>query len=151
MKPRGPDAPDLLPAPTSRSATRIASGARRPNPAGGTVADPYGEHPARSPGWVVFVGFGGFVFTIGAVVLETVSGSYANSALPGWAKWVPPAWPQPLRVIWWLVVATSAGAFRWSSNWVGLQPNRVVTALTVMPFVAFAMGIAIGADWATWH
>lgn len=99
----------------------------------------------------MLIGFGGLVFTMCAVAVEVASGSYANSVVPGWAEWVPLAWPQPLRVIWWLVVAASAGAFRWSLAKLGLRPNHLVTALTVTPFVVFAMGIAFGAHWATWH
>ncbi|MGH9247217.1 MAG: hypothetical protein ACRD29_23460 [Acidimicrobiales bacterium] len=72
-------------------------------------------------------------------------------SVPGWAEWVPLAWPQPLRVLWWLAVAAGAAAFRWSPGRVGLRPSRVVTVLTVVPFVVFAVGIGAGADWATWH
>jgi hypothetical protein len=100
---------------------------------------------------VLVAGLGGLLFTIGAVILEVVSSSYANSAVPGWAHWVPLAWPQPLRVGWWLAVAAAAGGFRWSLGQLGMQPHRLVTALTAAPFVAFAAGIGAGADWATWH
>lgn len=97
------------------------------------------------------MGLGGAPFTIGAVILEAISGQYANSPTPGWAHWVPLAWPQPLRVMWWLVVAAAASGFRWSLHHIGLRPNRVVTVCTVAPFLVFAAGIAVGADWATWH
>jgi len=100
---------------------------------------------------VLLAGIGGLAFTMGAVALEVVSSSYANSTVPGWAHWVPLAWPQPLRVAWWLAVAAGAAGFRWSLGRVGLRPSRVVTALTVAPFVGFAAGIGAGADWATWH
>ncbi|MGQ0618282.1 MAG: hypothetical protein ACT4PW_15060 [Acidimicrobiia bacterium] len=88
---------------------------------------------------------------MGAVVLEVLSSGYANSEVPGWAHWVPLAWPQPLRVVWWLSVAVAAAGFRWSLAQVGLRTSRVVTVLTVGPFLAFAVGIGAGADWATWH
>lgn len=94
------------------------------------------------------VGLGGLAFNAGAVILEVISGQYANSAVPGWARWVPLAWPQPLRVLWWLAVAAG---FRWSLQRIGLRPSRVVTVCTVVPFLAFAAGIGLGADWATWH
>ena len=107
---------------------------------------------ARVPsGWVLMLGLGGLVFTAGAVVLEVISGQYANSAVPGWARWVPLAWPQPLRVAWWLAVAAGAAGFRWSLHRIGLRPSRVVTAGTVVPFLVVAAGIGLGADWATWH
>ncbi len=97
------------------------------------------------------MGLGGLAFTLGAVILEVISGQYANSVVPGWAHWVPLAWPQPLRVVWWLAVAAGAGGFRWSLHRIGLRPSRVVTVGTVVPFLAFDGGIGAGADWATWH
>jgi hypothetical protein len=100
---------------------------------------------------VLLIGLGGLAFTAGAVVLEMISGQYANSGVPGWARWVPLAWPQPLRVAWWLAVAAGAGGFRWSLHRIGLRPSRVVAVGTVVPFLAFAAGIGAGADWATWH
>ncbi len=168
MRPRGPSAPDVAPAPPAHRVGRTGSGLRRPDPTGGAVANSYGDRPARSTpdaradeptshpsprgsGWVLVAGLGGLVFTMGAVILEVVSSSYANSSVPGWAHWVPLAWPQPLRVARWLAVATGAAGFRWSLGQVGLRPSRVVTALTVGPFVVFAAGIGVGADWATWH
>ncbi len=108
-------------------------------------------HDERAPKKALLVGVGGLAFTFGAIALEVIASRYANSQVPGWAKWVPLAWPAPLRVLWWLAVATAAGAFRWSLPHLGLRPTRVGTALTVGPFVALAVGVAIGADWATWH
>ena len=128
MRPRGPSAPDVVP----------------------TDAPTRDRSPDGS-GWVLLVGLVGLVFTMGAVALEVVSSSYANSAVPGWAEWVPLAWPQPLRVVWWLAVAATAAGFRWSLGRVGMPTSRVVTVLTVGPFVVLAVGIGAGADWATWH
>ncbi len=148
---------------------KIGSGFRRPDPTGGAVAHSHSDRPARSTprtdpaddttdgrasgpsAWVLLIGFGGIVLTLGAVILEVISGQYANSAVPGWARWVPLAWPQPLRVAWWLAVAAGAAGFRWSLQRLGLRPSRVVTVCTVVPFLAFAAGIGTGADWATWH
>lgn len=147
---------------------QIGSGFRRPGRTGGVIA-PHGGRPARSilhaeapggapsgpvagpPAWLVAVGLGGAPFTVGAVILEAISGQYANSPTPDWAHWVPLAWPQPLRVVWWLVVAVTASAFRWSLHHVGLRPNPVVTVCIVAPFLVFAAGVGVGADWATWH
>lgn len=112
--------------------------------------------PTATPGpegsrWAPLAGLVESVFAMGAVALEVVSSSYANSAAPSWAHRVPLAWTQPPRVLWWLAVAAGAAGFRWSLGRLGLRTSRVVTALTVGPFVAFAAGVAIGADWATWH
>lgn len=108
--------------------------------------------PARRfPAWVIAVGLAGAPFTVGAVVLEMISGQYANSPVPGWGAWVPLAWPQPARVVWWLVVAAAASWFRWSLGRLGLGTSRIVTVGIVTPFLVFAAGIAVGADWATWH
>jgi hypothetical protein len=32
------------------------------------------------------LGLGGLVLTLGAVILEVISGQYANSVVPGWAR-----------------------------------------------------------------
>lgn len=93
-----------------------------------------------------------FVFIIAAVVLEVVTGSAANSPFPRWAeRGAPIAWPQPARVAWWLGVAGAALAFRVALQRLGFRQRKVVVLLSVGPFVVFAAGIAIGADWATWH
>lgn len=42
----------------------------------------------------------------------------------------------------------------WGSWGTGADPRRcrrVATAVTALPFVAFAVGIAVGAAWTTWH
>lgn len=92
------------------------------------------------------------LFVVGAVVLEALGGSAANSPAPEWAEGLMPiTWSPPARVAWWLAVATAAGAYRILLGRAGAQPNRWVTVLTVAPFVTFAAGIALGADWATWH
>jgi hypothetical protein len=151
------------------------SGTCRPNPTSGAVARAHRDRPARSTpltverpasgspstadlrtadhpsSWVAVIGLTGLVVPFGAVALEVVSSSYANSSVPGWADWVPLAWPRSLRVVWWLTVAAAVFGFRWSLGRLGLRPNRVVTVLTVAPFVAFALGIAAGSDWSTWH
>lgn len=86
---------------------KIGSGFRRPDPTGGAVAPSHSDRPARftphadpagntsdsrapvPSGWVRMIGLGGLAFTAGAVILEVISGQYANSAVPGWARWVP--------------------------------------------------------------
>jgi hypothetical protein len=91
-------------------------------------------------------------FVVLAVVLEAVSGAWANSPAPGWAEWlVPLAWPQPLRVAWWLTVAGAAATYHRSLRRAGLSRRPVTVVITVAPFLVFAAGVATGADWATWH
>lgn len=93
---------------------------------------------------------GGFVLL--AVALEVVGGLGANSPVPAWAdRVVPLAWPQPVRVAWWLVVAGAAGAYRSALGRAGFPQRRTVSVLSVVPFVVFAFGVATGSDWATWH
>ncbi len=117
-----------------------------------SAADHTPEGRATGPGWwVLVIGLGGLAFAAAAVILEMISGQFANTAVPGWARWAPLAWPQPLRVAWWLAVAAGAAGFRWSLHRIGLRPSRIVTVCTVVPFLAFAAGIGAGADWATWH
>ncbi len=75
----------------------------------------------------------------------------ANSSLPSWAHLDPLAWPPWARVLWWLGVALAAATFRAGLHKVGMGSRHLADLLTVGPFVAFAVGIAWGADWATWH
>jgi hypothetical protein len=91
-------------------------------------------------------------FVLAAVALEMVSGLNANSQVPAWAaKAVPLAWPQPARVAWWLAVAGAMGTFRFLLGRAGIPQRRLVVIVSVTPFVLFAAGVAVGADWATWH
>lgn len=91
-------------------------------------------------------------FVIGAVVVEAVTGAAANSPVPAWAEELAPiAWPQAARVGWWLAVAVAAAGFQLGLRRLGIRRNPIVVAASVAPFVVFAGGIAIGADWATWH
>lgn len=91
-------------------------------------------------------------FVLLAVVLEVVGGMGANSPVPAWAQWVfPLAWPEPVRVVWWLGVAGVAAVFRLMLSRAGVRQRRSVVVLSVAPFVVFAAGIATGAEWATWH
>ncbi|MGH9151469.1 MAG: hypothetical protein ACRD03_03475 [Acidimicrobiales bacterium] len=87
-----------------------------------------------------------------AVVLEVVGGTAANSPAPGWAGYVVPlAWPQALRVAWWLAVAAAALGFRLALHRLGFRQRAPMVVASVAPFVVFAAGIATGAGWATWH
>ena len=91
-------------------------------------------------------------FVLTAVSLEVVGGQNANSPHPAWAEWaVPLAWPQPLRVLWWLAIAGAAAGYRILLGRAGFSPRRPLTVLLVVPFLLFAAGVAMGAGWATWH
>lgn len=104
-------------------------------------------HPGRDGG--VFVG--SLLFVATAIVLEVLAGEGAASSTSGAPRFVPLAWPQPVRVAWWLAVAGSATAFRMSLRGLGLPARRNSDVATVAPFPVFAGGIAFGADWATSH
>lgn len=91
-------------------------------------------------------------FVLLAVALEVASGTAAGSPVPGWAaSTVPLAWPRPLRVVWWAVVAIAAAGHRWALGRLGLHPRRLVSVVVVAPFVAFALAVALGAEWSTFH
>lgn len=106
--------------------------------------------PAQSVRWFVAV-VAAFSFVVGAVVLEVIGGLHANSTVPDWAELVPIAWPAPARVLWWLTVAAAAGLFRLGLHRLGFPQRLLVVVASVAPFVAFAVGIASGSSWSTWH
>lgn len=92
------------------------------------------------------------LFVLGAVALEVIGGLYANSPVPAWTEGVfPLSWPQPVRVVWWLAVGTAALGYRMILHRIGICQRPWVVVLSVAPFVVFAVGVAVGADWATWH
>lgn len=109
-----------------------------------------GSTPRTGLPWVMAL-VGAPVLVIGAVILEITGGANASSPVPSWAHVVPLAWPQWARVAWWLAVAGAAAAFRAGLRRAGMPTRRSGDAVAVLPFVAFAGGIAVGADWATWH
>ncbi len=91
------------------------------------------------------------LFVTGAVVLEVTGGANANSPVTGWTHLVPLGWPQWVRVVWWLSVAGAAAVFRVGLRRFGMPARRLGDVVAVAPFLTFAAGIALGADWATWH
>lgn len=107
--------------------------------------------PERSTARLGFAALGCATLVVVALVLEVLAGTAANSAVPAWARYVPLAWPQPLRALWWLAVAGAALGFRVALHRLGFRQRRAVVVASVVPFVVFAAGIAAGADWATWH
>ncbi|GAC1311975.1 MAG: hypothetical protein NVSMB16_08840 [Acidimicrobiales bacterium] len=91
-------------------------------------------------------------FVVVALAAEVVGGLYANSRVPSWAQRAfPIAWPQPVRVGWWLAVAAAALGYRVMMGRLGIPQRRWVVATSVLPFATFAFGIAVGADGATWQ
>lgn len=120
-----------------------------PSPARDAVGPPPGvddDHPI--PWW----GFAGAGFVLFAVAAELIASTWANSPAPSWLEPLAPlAWPTALRVLWWLAVAAGVGAFHAGAAVAGHRRHPAVVALTVAPFVAFAVGIGFGAEWATWH
>lgn len=111
------------------------------------------ERGLVAPGdtWWMLAVFGGAGFVVLAIALEVLAGSYANSPTPGWGHWIPLAWPTAARVVWWLLVAAAAGAFRFGLGRLGFRQRPLTVVLTIGPFVGFALGIAAGAEWAAWH
>lgn len=91
-------------------------------------------------------------FVLFAVALEAISGQSANSKNPGWVYGlVPLTWSTPARVGWWLLVGAAAGGHRYYLVRAGLASGRWLVGVLAAPFVGFAISIAAGASWSTWH
>lgn len=87
----------------------------------------------------------------GAVVAEVVAAQHANSDPVGWAAWFPLTWPVEARVAFWSVVAAAAAGFRWGLHRLGMRQRPLVVVATVAPFALFALGVATGSSFTTWH
>ena len=48
-------------------------------------------------------------------------------------------------------VAGAAGLFRLGLQRLGFRQRLLVVMASIGPFVAFAVGIATGSSWSTWH
>lgn len=123
-----------------------------PDPGPADAGDPTRPHgggdTAPVPWWVVTSG----LFVLAAIAAEVVASAFANSQAPGWALYVVPlAWPAAARVVWWLVVAAAAAVYHVGLARAGHPRRPVLAVLTVGLFVAFAVSIAFGGQWATWH
>lgn len=105
------------------------------------------------PGRVVIAAIGLALLVIGSVLLEMVAGAAAPGNFEtSWVdRLVPLTWPQPVRVLWWLVIAGAAGTHRYLLDRLAGRRRWWLPALYGAPFVAFAAGIAAGAQWATFH
>lgn len=88
---------------------------------------------------------------VGAVVAEVVAAQFANSTVPDFGEWFPLAWPRPARVAWWVAVSAAAGGFRLGLHRLGMRQRPLVVGMTIAPFAIFAIGVALGADYSTWH
>lgn len=104
--------------------------------------------PPRLAGW----GWAAMLFVFVAVALEVLGGQYSNSQVSSITNWVVPlGWPQAARVVWWLTVAAAAATFRYAERTAGIRRNPILIVASVLPFVIFAIGIALGASFSTWH
>lgn len=109
------------------------------------------DREGSTGGRALLVGLGCFVFAGSAVALEVAGSLWANSDVPDWAGLAPLAWPRAARVALWSTVAAAAFLYRRSLSRAGLPSHPAMTILTVAPFLVYAVGIAAGAEWATWH
>lgn len=121
-----------------------------------TVGNPFASRrlPAPAhPGRVVTAAIGLALFVIGAVILEMMAGAAAPANFEtSWVdRLVPLTWPQPGRVLWWLVIAGAAATHRYLLDRLAGRCRWWLPMLYGAPFVAFAAGIAAGAQWATFH
>ncbi|MBW3662752.1 MAG: hypothetical protein KY469_06605 [Actinobacteria bacterium] len=106
------------------------------------------EHDQPLPGWAL----AGGAVTLLAVTLEllgSVLGDSPSTGYPGWL--VPIAWPTAVRVAWWLVATAGAAATSHGLAHAAGRRGYVRTVVVAAPFLIFAVGIALGAEWATWH
>ncbi len=91
------------------------------------------------------------VVVVLAILVEALVGMASAAEAPGWAHVVlPPAWPDPLRGLWWLVIGAAAGRGQWLLR-AGRRGRLVVALATTAPFVAFAVGSALGSPLTSWH
>jgi hypothetical protein len=91
-------------------------------------------------------------FVAVAIAAEVIGGLYANSSAPALSERVfPITWPRPARVAWWLAVGAAALGYRLILHRIGIRQRAWVAFVSVAPFVVFAVGVAVGADWARWH
>lgn len=108
---------------------------------------PSAEDPGV-PRWA----FVGGVFALVAIALE-IWGNWGTGADPrppmSWL--VPSGWPMAIRVAWWLLAAAGTVVANRGLAVATGRSRRVATAVTALPFIAFAVGIAVGAEWTTWH
>lgn len=93
------------------------------------------------------------LFVMIAVVAEFIGGRGGPALSTHHGRSISPStWPDAARVIWWLLVASAAGAYRALADWVERRRPRLwLAALTGLPFFAFAVGIATNSSWASFR
>lgn len=101
---------------------------------------------------VLWWALAGGAVTMLAVVLEFLGSFLGDSPSTGYPGWlVPIAWPTPVRVVWWLVATVGAVAASRGTAYATGRPRHLRTVAVAAPFLLFAVGVATGATWATWH
>ena len=92
------------------------------------------------------------VLVLLAIALEVASGQGANSPeVADFSPFVPLSWPQPVRALWWVLVATAAGGHRLLLDPGPGRRRWVLAGVAATPFLVFAGGVASGAQWSAWH
>ncbi len=86
-----------------------------------------------------------------AVGLEVAAGGAANSPEASYAGFFPLSWSQPVRVLWWLVIAAAAAGHRLLLVRAGMATGRVLPVVLALPFLVFAAGVAASTSWTAWH
>ncbi|MGI9017629.1 MAG: hypothetical protein ACR2HR_11105 [Euzebya sp.] len=111
------------------------------------TARPDDERPLPGWGWLAAL------FVLAAVLGEAIAGQYgAATPSPSWQYVVVPAtWHPSARAAWWLLVAGAAGAFRLAERRAGIRRNPLIVLGSTVPFLAFAVGAGLSAEWAAWH
>lgn len=107
-----------------------------------------GGQPGVVPGWALAAG----LVPLAALVLEyagSVLGSGPSSWYPGWL--VAVAWPQPVRIVWWLAAAAGAWALTRGLAHANGRRGWLLSVVVTAPFAVFAVGIAAGTQWTAWH
>ena len=92
-------------------------------------------------------------FVLVAVVLEFVGGRGGAAITTSHHRSIAPsAWPTGLRVAWWLAVAGASGGYRFLADQIGQRSPRIwLVALSAVPFLLFAFGVATNRSWATFR
>lgn len=106
----------------------------------------YGTEPL--PVWA-FVGAGVAAVALVLEFLGSILGDAPSTSYPAWLVTV--GWPTPLRVAWWAGAAGGAAAAAFGVGHASGRPARLRPVLVASPFLLFAVGVATGASWATWH
>lgn len=88
-----------------------------------------------------------------AIVAEFIGGRGGPSVADGDGASISPAtWPDAARTIEWLLVAAAAAGYRAIADWVAHRAIRYwLAAISALPFLIWAYGVATSQDWATFR